>query len=146
MANLVRFGALNTTQFKKPGGVTAVVLPFRVAEATPMQRPSVYTYSNTAPPGVNVHRLRTERGWSQRQLADACRPALDHTTIRRLEHNEGFTQDTLERVAKALHVEVWEIFLPEGLGEWSALPDDAKKRITAAIQDAAAAARYRRSS
>ena len=69
-----------------------------------MQRPSVYAYTITDPPGVNVYRLRITLGLSQRDLAKKCRPTIEHTTIRRLENNLGFTQDTLERVAKALGV------------------------------------------
>lgn len=77
-----------------------------------MKRPSVYAYTNTVVPGFNIHRLRNEHGWSMRELASKCRPPLDHTTIRRLEYNEGYTQDTLERVAKALDVGVPELFCP----------------------------------
>lgn len=77
-----------------------------------MKRSSVYPYTNTDVPGFNIHRLRNEYGWSMRELASKCRPSLDHTTIRRLEYNEGYTQDTLERVAKALDVAVSELFCP----------------------------------
>ena len=79
-----------------------------------MKRPSVYSYNVTEPPGVNLHRLRNERGWSMRELAHKCRPRLDHTTIRRLEYNQSYTQDSLERVAKALDVTVPELFWPKG--------------------------------
>ena len=79
-----------------------------------MQRPSVYHYQITEPPGVNVHRLRETKGWPMRELAQRCRPPLDHTTIRRLEYNNGYTQDTLERVAKALGVRVVDLFCPKG--------------------------------
>ncbi len=78
-----------------------------------MQRPSVYSYTIKEPPGVNVHRLRNERGWSLRDLADKCRPPLDHSTIRRIERNEGFTHDCLKRVARALDVTVPELFCPK---------------------------------
>lgn len=108
-----------------------------------MQRPSVYTYDVKDPPGVNVHRLRGAYGWSMRQLADKCRPALEHTTIRRLEHNLGYTQDTLERVAKALGVQVYELFLPPELTDWPHLPQAVRIRLAESIQDAAAAVRYR---
>lgn len=78
-----------------------------------MKRSSVYPYNIIEPPGVNLHRLRSERGWSMRMLAEKCRPPLDHTTVRRLEYNQGYTQDSLERVAKALDVTVPELFWPK---------------------------------
>lgn len=109
-----------------------------------MQRPSVYQYDVTEPPGVNVHRLREALDLSQRALADKCHPPLDHTTIRRIERNEGYTQDTLERVAKALGVRVEHLFLPPELLDWPKLPEDARRRLADMVQDAAVAATYRR--
>lgn len=108
-----------------------------------MQRPSVYAYTVTDPPGVNVHRLRHAYGYSMRTLGDKCHPAIEHTTIRRLENNLGFTQDTLERVAKALGVKVYELFLPPELAEWPSLPREAQVRLAEGVQDAVLAARYR---
>lgn len=108
-----------------------------------MQRPSVYPYSNKEPPGASVHRVRNALGLSMRALADKCKPPLDHSTIRRLEHNLGYTQDTLERVAKALGVQVYELFLPPELAEWPSLPESAKARMAESVRDAALAAQYK---
>jgi transcriptional regulator with XRE-family HTH domain len=112
-----------------------------------MQRPSVYPYMIKEPPGVDVHRLRNTLGWSMRELADRCQPKhLDHTTIRRLEHNEGFTQDTVERVAKALGVTRWQdLFLPPELAiaGWSFLPNRDQSRVAKLVQDAYLARRHR---
>lgn len=108
-----------------------------------MQRPSVYPYAVKEPPGIHVHRIRNALGLSQRALADKCHPALDHTTIRRLENNNGYTQDTLERVAKALGVRVFELFLPPELSDWPSLPEKARARLAESVQDAAAASYYR---
>ncbi len=114
-----------------------------------MQRPSVYNYTVKEPPGINVHRYRSAIGWSMRQLADHCHPALDHSTIRRVEHNEGYTQDTLERVAAALgkglgvKLTVTDLFLPPELADWPALSDRVKVRIAESVQDAVAATRYK---
>lgn len=105
---------------------------------------SNYPYTVTDPPGVNVRRFRTALGISQRILAERCRPALDHTTIRRLELNLGYTQDTLERVSVALGVAVSTLFLPPELAEWPSLSASAKARIADAVADAAAAAHYRK--
>ena len=101
-----------------------------------MQRPSVYAYTITDPPGVNVHRLRDTLGLSLRALAEKCHPTIEHTTVRRLENNLGFTQDTLERVAKALGVQVYELFLPPELAAWPKLPEKARKRLAERIQPA----------
>lgn len=123
----------------RSGGVAAVVPLFRVAETTTMQkRGSVYPpYAITEAPGSTIYRLRQAHGWSQRELAEKCHPEIDHTTIRRLELNQGFTQDTLERVAKALGVRVGDLFLPPELSEWAALPEQIKQRLAESIQDAA---------
>jgi len=75
-----------------------------------MQRPSVYTYTVKEPPGVNVYYFRTKAGLGMRQLAEMCKPSLEHTTIHRVEHNKGYTQDSLERIAKALGVSVTVLF------------------------------------
>jgi hypothetical protein len=95
-------------------------------------------------PGCNVHKLRVERKLSQRMLAERCRPVLDHTTIRRLEMNRGYTQDTLERVAVALGKRVSDLFLPVELAEWGELPKEDRERLALNIRDAAAAYRYRK--
>jgi len=79
-----------------------------------MKRLSVYPYTVKKPPGMNIYRLRSAKGWPQRGLAEKCQPPLDHTTVRRLEQNKGYTQDSLERVAKALGVTVQELFCPKG--------------------------------
>lgn len=147
--DLKRMGNVYSVDFKPPrrinrGGVSAVVRRLSVAETTRMERPSVYQYKETNVPGANVHRLRLSLGWSQRQLADKCHPALDHTTIRRLEHNSGYTQDTLERVAVALGVKVPDLFLPCELIDWPELANAAKNRIGETIQDAVAAQNARK--
>src|SRR3990167_6980146 len=96
--------------------------------------------------GVNVHRLRNTLGWSMRELVARCHPAVDHTTIRRLERNEGLTQDTVERVAKALGITKWQdLFLPPELAVagWSYLPKRDQSRLAKLIQDTNLARRHR---
>lgn len=111
--------------------------------AQPMKRPSVYPYKNTAVPGVTVHNLREKMGWSLRELADHCNPQLDHSTIRRIENDEGWTRDTLERVAKALGVDVPTLFLPPEFGEFTKLPKDVQERLRQTMMDAIAAYTFR---
>lgn len=113
-------------------------------------RPSVYTYDITEPPGSTIHHLRSDvLDISQRALADECRPPLDHTTVRRLENNKGFTYDTLDRLANAFTrllgktVTVQDFFLPTELKDWSLLSNDQRKVFANQVQDAAVANRYR---
>lgn len=113
-----------------------------------MKRPSVYPYAVTEPPGCNIHRLRNDAGLSQRELADRCIPPVSHTAIRRLEHNQGFTQDTIERVAKALGTTVPELFYPPEVAGWlkeyKELPPEARERIAEMVHDTYAAHKYRK--
>jgi transcriptional regulator with XRE-family HTH domain len=135
-------GAFSASTPNHRGGVTAVVVLFHVANNAAMPRSG--KHANEAP-GCNVFKYRTARGISQRALAEKCRPGLDHTTIRRLELNLGYTQDTLERVARALGVSIQDLFLPPELADWADLPVKSRQRIVEAIQDAAAAYRFRKS-
>ena len=63
-------------------------------------------------PGETIFYLRKAKYWSYRKLADMCIPALDHTTVRRIEMNEGYTKESLQRIAKALNVKIEELFYP----------------------------------
>lgn len=107
--------------------------------AAPSHRPATQ-----APPGVNVWRLRSALGWSQRTLAERCKPALDHTTVRRVERNAGYTQDTLERIAAALRVPLAELLLPPELAGWTQLSEPARERIAHLVRDTLAAEQTRR--
>ena len=77
-----------------------------------MKRESSYPFVAKGKPGETIYYLRKAKGWSQRALAERCTPTLNHTTIRRLEKNEGYQQDSLQRVAKALKVKPEELFYP----------------------------------
>ena len=66
--------------------------------------------------GRNVHALRKARGWSQRQLAEHC--GADQKTISNLEapikgrDAPSPTLTTLEAVAGALGVRIWQLLCP----------------------------------
>ena len=98
-----------------------------------MLRESVYTYDIKNPPGATVHALRKQKyDISMRQLADKCDPPLDHTTIRRLENNNGFTKHTLEKVAKALDVKESLLFYPPKVVEvFANLPPKLQEEVLA---------------
>ena len=56
------------------------------------------------PVSVRVREIRTQRGWSQAELAD--RSGVSVVALNRLENGrtKGVTFDTLDRLAKALSV------------------------------------------
>lgn len=126
-------------------GVGAVVVPFRVAQTAAMSetRKRYNLGGVDEPPGRNVRHFRLRQGLSQRGLAELCHPALDNTTIWRLENNNGYTQDTLERVAQALGIKVEALFLPLELADWYELPAESRARLAWMVQDAALASKYR---
>lgn len=123
---------------KRPGVADTAPMPKRAAHASPDV------------PGSNVRRLREACEWTLRALADATHPPLDHTTVFRLEANNGYTQDTLERIASALSrglgrtISVAELFLPPELSDWPILPAKAQARIAETVQDAALASGRRK--
>jgi len=98
-----------------------------------------------APPGVNIRRLREEQELSLRKLAKLCIPELVHTTIRRIENNDGWTRDTIIRLSKALGVNNHEdLFLPSELFNYSLLNIESKKRIAELVQESFDAELYRK--
>jgi transcriptional regulator with XRE-family HTH domain len=103
-----------------------------------MQRPSGDPYTERDPPGCNIHRLRVALEWSQRQLAEACQPPLDHTTVQRLERNKHYTSDSLRRVADALGVRVADLFLPPELLPFARLPERVRARLAETVAEVAA--------
>lgn len=119
--------------------VSAVANKYAIKQNSRMKRESVYPYTETDPPGINVHRLREQKGWSLRDLADNCHPPIAHTTVSRLEKNRGFTQDTIERVAAALGSTPGDLWLPADLFDYRLLSTRQKDAITAMVQDLAAA-------
>lgn len=127
------------------GVVTAIVLPFRVAENTTMEKQRAHTTKYHEAPGINVLKLREERGWSLRELGHRCKPELDHTTIRRVEQNGGWTRDTIERVAHALGLKQYQdLFLPPELFAYSFLGPEAREKVASMIQDTSDAEQYRK--
>lgn len=102
-------------------------------------RPHSTPYTETDTPGVNIHRLRIARGWSQGTLAQACRPPMDTSAISRIERNIGFTQEALQRIAAALGVDYQALFYPPEIAAYATLPADVRQRLADTIADVAAA-------
>ena len=62
--------------------------------------------------GIRIGALRKERGLTMRQLAE--RTGVSHGQISRLENGkQGFRSDTLLRIARALDVQPYAIYMPE---------------------------------
>jgi len=72
-----------------------------------------------SPPGSTIRRLREARGWSLADLAAHCVPALERSTVYRIETGPGYTADSLDRIAHALGVSVPDLFLPADLADAS---------------------------
>lgn len=75
---------------------------------------------STAPEGfiarqilaANLRRLRSERGWSQEELAFECN--LHRTFVAHVERcGRNISLDNLERLATALKVPVFELLVPD---------------------------------
>jgi transcriptional regulator with XRE-family HTH domain len=75
----------------------------------------------------NIRRIRVARGLSQEALAvDA---EIDRTYVSRLERNlENPTVGVLERVAKALHCPIVDLFAQSGTGRVATLTPGRKRR------------------
>jgi len=73
-------------------------------------------------------------GWSQRELGERCE--LNHTSIRRLELNKGYTQDSLKKVAKVFGVEVAVLFCPAEVAEVYRLPKKTREEVFAILKHA----------
>lgn len=62
----------------------------------------------------NIARLREERGWSRPDLAKRVKPVTSGQQIERLEKNQRrLTIDWIERLAKALDVEPYQLIMPD---------------------------------
>lgn len=148
-SNIVYIGVMNKTEKKattiQSGGVAAVVPFDQLAEHGVNKTPQTDQGLTTMPaPGDNVKKRRQDAGLSMRALAEKCNPAIDHTTVRRVEMNLGFTQDTLERIAVALGCDFTDFFLPDELQGWAELPLEDRTQIANMVQNAALAARYKK--
>jgi transcriptional regulator with XRE-family HTH domain len=118
-------------------GMEAIDCAMQVGEPVGMKRPSVYPYKITEPPGATVYRLRAEKEWSQRELADRCQ--CDWTSISRLENNQSWSRDLLERVAKAFRISVVDLFAPPELAQIYILSEPRRKAVLSMLSDAVAA-------
>src|SRR6185369_17469312 len=64
--------------------------------------------------GENIRLLRKARGWSQEELGEHA--ALSYKFVGEIERGSvNPSLDSLQRIAKALTVEITELFLREGL-------------------------------
>jgi len=142
-----RNGTIEYPNKNSNGTFTAVVIPFHVADTSRMENKAPYNTEADQPPGINIRRLRKEQELSLRELGSRCIPELVHTTIRRVENNDGWTRDTIMRLAKALGIKNYtDLFLPPELFAYSYLDTEAKERVANMVQDSADAFQYRKRS
>jgi transcriptional regulator with XRE-family HTH domain len=81
---------------------------------------------------ANIKRFRNRRAWSQAKLAEKI--DLSTNFLSDIETGKGWVSPlTLVKLAKALDIEVYELFKPE-----EALPADVKGIITQYTRDIAA--------
>jgi transcriptional regulator with XRE-family HTH domain len=61
---------------------------------------------------TNIRRVRLRRGWSQELTAEKAGLAPRHYQDIEAGRRAGIRLATIERIAKVLHVEVWELLQP----------------------------------
>lgn len=66
---------------------------------------------------TRIAELRTQRGWTQERLAEAS--GVTARTVQRLEAGSDASLDTLSRIAKALEVQVRELFRTVGDADYA---------------------------
>lgn len=66
---------------------------------------------------TRIAELRTQRGWTQERLAEAS--GVTARTVQRLEAGSDASLDTLSRIAKALEVQVRELFRTVGDSDYA---------------------------
>lgn len=63
--------------------------------------------------GTNLRRIRKDKGFSQRELSSRCN--IDNADISRMENGAiNITLSTLQQLADAMDIGVWELLVPRG--------------------------------
>ncbi len=63
--------------------------------------------------GTNLRRIRKDKGFSQRELSSRCN--IDNADISRMENGAiNITLTTLQQLADAMDIAVWELLIPRG--------------------------------
>ena len=72
--------------------------------------------------GENIKHIRKEKGFTQKQLGELCKPKISESTIRKYELNILNPKiETIMKIADALHVEITDLM------EFSAYVSEIKK-------------------
>ena len=61
---------------------------------------------------TNIRRARLARGWTQETTAEKAGLAVRHFQDIEAGRREGIRLATIERIAKVLHVQVWQLLQP----------------------------------
>lgn len=63
--------------------------------------------------GTNLRRIRKDKGFSQRELSSRCN--IDNADISRMENGAiNVTITTLQQLADAMDIGMWELLVPRG--------------------------------
>ena len=100
----------------------------------------------TKPPGLNVYRLRTDRGWTLDELAAAIRRATTRTytksALSRLEQHGQYSAQSIADVATGLGVPLFALFAEPGEVLYYDLTEEGQAKVREYIRDLAG--KYRR--
>lgn len=66
---------------------------------------------------ANIRRLRLTRGWSQESTAEKAGLSVRHFQDLEAGRRAGLRLATIEKIAKVLHVHVWELLQPGKIPE-----------------------------
>ena len=80
-------------------------------------------------PGERIRELRKKAGLTIHEVAEESNPPMDFSTVERIENNNGYTSDTMSRIAEVIGCEVHDFFLPEGLAGYTNLTQFQKQQV-----------------
>ncbi len=78
---------------------------------------------------TNIRRARLARGWSQESTAEKAGLAIRHFQDIEANRRPGLRLTTIERIAKVLHVQVWQLLQPGRFPESERLRGRSVRRI-----------------
>ena len=97
-----------------------------------MKKISSYPPPCAGPPGTTIHALMSQRDWCLRDLAQHSELSVGHLS-KVLSGKAGYSRDCLQKISKALDVEVHELYFPPEFALLKKLPTEIQDRIAAYI-------------
>lgn len=59
---------------------------------------------------MRIKEILKEKGMTQQDLADAITPSVSLSAVKQMVNASSLTTETLNKIAKALNVPIWELF------------------------------------